>query len=167
LFTGDSCRLASVLTGTPQFQTDVFDAPEVYLSNQYFGLGVGFGDTLIVDSVIANDWLRSYNNGVDDISVLWMSFASPEQFPSTGIGENSFNKVTVYPNPTSNYLSVDTDELKIENIPYQIFNSVGQLSQSGIFEENLIDISKLISGYYTISLIMDNQLYHSTLVVLR
>ncbi|MFT5602365.1 MAG: hypothetical protein ACI9N1_002618 [Flavobacteriales bacterium] len=73
--------------------------------------------------------------------------------------------LNLYPNPASNFLSIETDELKIENIPYQIFNSVGQLSQSGIFKENLIDISKLTSGYYTISLIVDNQRYHSTLVL--
>ena len=71
---------------------------------------------------------------------------------STGIKENSVQKLKIYPNPTNGQLIIEYGELTIENI--EIYNIVGQMV--GVYpcgrpnnaETITIDVSHLSSGMY-------------------
>ena len=68
-----------------------------------------------------------------------------------GISENSINDLTIYPNPATNTLTLNTD---LKNTKLTILNAQGQLVQQlSIINYPLsIDISQLNSGIYFLSL---------------
>ena len=57
--------------------------------------------------------------------------------------------INVYPNPTSEYISVDADDLGLN---YTITDMNGQIAKKGIYN-NRIDVSQIEKGIYTIQLI--------------
>ncbi len=72
-----------------------------------------------------------------------------------GLQEHQFtaNNLLVYPNPSSNLLFVKL-KLKSENASYKIYNTMGQVVNSGQLssEINSINISSLTTGFYVIEL---------------
>jgi len=62
-----------------------------------------------------------------------------------------FSSFVVFPNPVSNSIQVNG----IERGPYKIYNSIGQLQQSGNFE-NSIQIENLKTGLYFIEIEQNN-----------
>ena len=78
-----------------------------------------------------------------------------KEMPQTFSGLNSINAVDVivYPNPSSN-------ELTISNLNagfYEITNSIGQKVASGLVKNSKLDISKLDAGSYFVHLISDKR----------
>lgn len=63
------------------------------------------------------------------------------------------NTIKVYPNPTNNYLTIESDS-QIES--YVIYNIIGDIQQKGLYSES-IDVSKLSNGMYIIKLEHDNK----------
>jgi len=88
-------------------------------------------------------------DGDGDMDVLSASYfddkiAWYENSPSLEVPENKLATFSVYPNPTSAYLTV----LSIETITQiEIFNQFGQLVLSNS-EQNTINISRVSSGVY-------------------
>ena len=73
----------------------------------------------------------------------------------------------MYPNPATNSISFKNEVLDFKYATYEIFNSVGQLTQSGDFKSSQIDISNLPQGHYTTVLNLDEKRFKSALVICR
>jgi hypothetical protein len=165
-FITDSCRMASILSCCATLESDFYNGPSIFLSNKYQSL-VHSGDSLVIDPNLWNGMLSSYNNGTNDISAIWLSFANPNKFPSTGIEEFDLVDVNIYPNPVSNLLSFKIENVNSIESTYQIYNSVGQLIQSGITNANQIDISKLPNGHYMLSGYKGIKFFKSPFIISR
>jgi hypothetical protein len=61
---------------------------------------------------------------------------------------NEEDKIIVFPNPTSEKIKLNL----LENIDYQIFNSVGVLENKGKTTNGEIDVRQLLSGIYFIDI---------------
>lgn len=84
---------------------------------------------------------------------------------STVVGVNEYTqyKVSISPNPASDYVKIQTNGIgKI-----QIFNSVGQLLLTKDINNirEYIDINKFNSGMYIVKIITNNQVYYKRLIV--
>ncbi|PKF76228.1 T9SS type A sorting domain-containing protein [Chryseobacterium sp. PMSZPI] len=62
--------------------------------------------------------------------------------------ETKENTISLYPNPATNTVYIKVKENK--NYYYQLYNTLGQLVKTGMFENKQIDISALASGIYLI-----------------
>jgi hypothetical protein len=69
---------------------------------------------------------------------------------SLSVAENNNLSVFVYPNPTQNLLSINSNTDTI--LSYQIINSLGQIVASTNYLENQIDVSFLAKGLYLLEL---------------
>jgi hypothetical protein len=68
---------------------------------------------------------------------------------SNGMNGLVFEGLTFYPNPASELIYFDS-EIELNN--YKIFNSIGELVQTGNFNNNQLNVSNLIKGIYWISI---------------
>ena len=75
--------------------------------------------------------------------------------PQTFSGLNSVNSVDVivYPNPSSNELSISN----LNAVSYEITNSIGQKVASGLVQNSKLDISKLDAASYFVHLNSDKR----------
>ncbi len=81
------------------------------------------------------------------------------------------NKIPVsfglYPNPTSNYLLINNQDLKNKNLTYSIYNVTGQKLSEGNLksnEEQNIDVSKLSQGVYIINVSTGTKIYSNKFI---
>ena len=93
-------------------------------------------------------------------------FTSPAIGPDdvTGLGDLA-DKVSVYPNPANDYISI----VNAENSSIEIYNVFGSLvmSKKTYSKTEQIDISKLSGGTYFIRIDKDNEISMSKLTVVR
>tara|TARA_Y100001933_G_C18900009_1_gene522117 strand:- start:37 stop:1053 length:1017 start_codon:yes stop_codon:yes gene_type:complete len=82
-------------------------------------------------------------------STIVLSKEMPQIF--TGLHSMNTVDVSVYPNPSSNKLSISN----FNATSYQITNSLGQKVASGLVENSKLDISKLDAGSYFVHLVSD------------
>ena len=73
-----------------------------------------------------------------------------EYYKPLGIVNNQKNKIVIYPNPTLGEVFLPT---QFNNEAYEIYSLVGSVVKSGIVKENSVDLSKLKTGIYLISII--------------
>ncbi len=74
---------------------------------------------------------------------------------STGINENAEIKVNIYPNPASNFITIQT--LKKEKLLVEIYSSLGEKVMSNkIVGSETLPINNLSSGIYFIKIISEN-----------
>jgi hypothetical protein len=66
-----------------------------------------------------------------------------------GIGENLKESIALYPNPSSDYISLDGE---YENTTYKVFSTTGELVLKGVLSNNTIEISALPNGFYQLEL---------------
>lgn len=86
--------------------------------------------------------------------------------PISGITEQSDNNsFNLFPNPATNQINIKT--VFNRKLKFNIFNSHGQLVQSGIIENNstTIEINSLSIGIYNIVLSADNKSYQKRFIV--
>ncbi len=78
---------------------------------------------------------------------LDISIVCPDLQPRAG---NDQVHVTVYPNPATNELYLDAEQIEHNDIPYAIYDLFGRLVKQGILkeQESYIDISALTVGCY-------------------
>ena len=60
-----------------------------------------------------------------------------------GVGNNLTESIVFYPNPSSDYISLDGE---YENTTYKVFSTTGGMVLKGVLENNTIDISALSNG---------------------
>ena len=67
-----------------------------------------------------------------------------------------FSSIQLYPNPTIDYLTIETDET---NLTYALSNSIGQIVQNGEISQKSqnIDVSSIADGIYFITLTSKTQ----------
>lgn len=87
------------------------------------------------------------NNTNDTASLCFMYPA-----PSANINFSKNHKISIFPNPVSNFIYINFDSKKIENA--QIINSNGQLSATFELENKstMVDISYLPKGLYLLKI---------------
>ena len=62
-----------------------------------------------------------------------------------GVGDNLTEKIILYPNPSSDYISLKGDFM---NSSYTVFSITGEIALKGNLTKNVIDISTLANGIY-------------------
>ena len=83
-----------------------------------------------------------------------------DEFGNTlGVAENKKNGFNIYPNPTSNFITIDT-ELPIKKCEILSLNGQKILENSS----NKIDLSALNSGMYIIKIEIDNKIYFNKII---
>jgi hypothetical protein len=66
--------------------------------------------------------------------------------------------LSVYPNPTTNYLTLSIDEFDFQNLSYQLVDNTGKLLKSERITSNQtnIDMGNLVRAIYIIKVIQNN-----------
>jgi hypothetical protein len=134
----DSCRNGSVFTGvnpggwwdTGGFQSSLKTEDTVtFYQSQYY-----------------------YLNNTDTVNVYWVAFFDSTLL-STGINELKTNKnaITIFPNPTSDFVTVGINKSFGEIKRVEFYNTFGQVVLLSK-QLNNIDIAKLQNGLYFIKL---------------
>jgi PKD repeat protein len=81
---------------------------------------------------------------------------------------NTFEQITMYPNPMSDQLMIDLGNNIDKEVAYRLFNTAGQLVKSGQLQgSNTIDVSNLLDGFYIIQLNGDGVEYQEKLIKQR
>ena len=73
---------------------------------------------------------------------------------STGLDETATSKISLYPNPVSDVLNINTGDLKVTGI--QLFDGIGKLINSFSGETTSIDFSRLATGVYFVQFTTEN-----------
>lgn len=83
---------------------------------------------------------------------LWSTYAVGEYSATLSSKNNLLQNLKIFPNPTSDYIKVETNNLdnRIEN--YQIIDQLGRLIKSSKFDSSLIDFSTFADGIYLLQL---------------
>lgn len=79
---------------------------------------------------------------------------------TTGINEVGVNlKMNVYPNPTTNYLTLDVENKKLEQISYQLIDMQGKIIEVNklIANTTLINMEGLPKGAFILNVIENNK----------
>lgn len=128
----------------------------VYYTNDQLNSWILYSDQLpnvkVTDLEIVNDKLRAatYGRGVWESDIYSISNSIKES--------KAFNRILIYPNPSEDYIKINTKHLTVTAI--QIFNNSGILIKSYNSEQNSYNISNLVSGVYFIRIITsDNNVY--------
>jgi len=101
----------------------------------------------------------------------WTSFLDPQMFfsenCSLGINEFDTTDFKVYPVPASNYISIDSNLIKLENI--KLYNLNGKLISSinylGNNKNHKIDVSSFAKGMYILQIETDNKMIHKKIII--
>ena len=71
--------------------------------------------------------------------------------------ENSNNKISIYPNPTNNFITIQNRQNSTENFEYKIVDLTGRIVKNGNSKFNeQINIESLTSGNYFVQIQTDN-----------
>lgn len=117
---------------------------------------IGAGHTMPsmeLDSMINPVPLLGYINfDIDEAIEIWKFFKTHSKCSeiSNIDVQNSFSKLTIFPNPCADYFEIKTNDLE-KNLQVSIYNTLGKLI---ITRENetTIDISKLSKGIYFVKI---------------
>jgi blue copper oxidase len=78
--------------------------------------------------------------------------------------EANTTEVMVYPNPTEQYLNIETKER--ENTELKILDAIGHIVYTSNFSEHItIDVSNWVKGFYTLSIIGKNEIIRKSMIV--
>lgn len=117
----------------------------------YFELPINYFSSEIPDSINVII-LSSDTSNIKAGSTLWVDNFWL-QGGTENVEDNLFSQsISIFPNPTSNYLNLEINNLKIDNLSIRIMSTDGKVIYSEIFEKVngfiSIDISKYSSGNY-------------------
>lgn len=102
------------------------------------------------------EWARVFPY-IDNIKIDGYDIAN-------NVGENSFS---IFPNPASNEIFVKMDPLLSVNMQYKVFDVLGRLIQQEKLENYRINVNKLSSTTYFLSLYKSNQQFGKTLKFIK
>ena len=136
------CLLAGILVGFAQTEVKlqfynsgdqsftVSDAGKIYFDNGYMLIDEGSG--------------TPYSFLISDIKKMLFEH-------TTSVETIETNNFRIYPNPTSSYIVISSDQ--ITDIPYQIFALDGRMVLSGIsHSDEIISVSMLPQGLYLLKI---------------
>jgi len=109
------------------------------------------GEITFYASVNATD--SQNNTSGDEVVTASRSFS----VNSIGIDENELITFSVYPNPTTDYLSLQYDESTLQNADLVITNYNGQVVFNSNTLTDRIDVSNLNSGVYILQITSENK----------
>lgn len=110
-----------------------------------------------------HDWLFRPDNDLTYTIEIWKFFLglSPNNLIS-GISENEFQNIGIYPNPATDVLRLENIDAKIQNIA--VFNTIGQQVAEFSGNDSSIDISKLEAGVYQLMVATDKGFFSNSFV---
>jgi hypothetical protein len=113
--------------------------------NPHFGIGQA---TEITQVIIRwpSGIVDTFNNVAIDQSLFVMEGIT------LNTNENNYAQFKLYPNPTDDYINVETIETQ-EFVSYQIFDIHGRVVKSSVWNQSTIIVSDLNSGTYFLQLI--------------
>lgn len=116
----------------------------------------GFGSNPSVDSTNVIAWydpyskfaicLLDYEVGVTDTTINSVQFLN-EAVPNIGFETNKDITLSVFPNPASDIIQLNTTE-DLTNTTFTIFNMQGQAVKSVILNSNTLSVNDLANGNY-------------------
>ncbi len=95
------------------------------------------------DPVLAAGYTDWYKDSTTSYSINCSATVS--------LDETSKSKINIYPNPTSDYITINTNNLK----EVLVYNHIGNLVISS--SSNNVDLTRLPSGVYTLRVILENE----------
>lgn len=96
-------------------------------------------------NVIFNNGSGGSGNQTEDITNVTQDIWYQWGTGILSINETTTKKVTVYPNPASSFLRIDSD---FEVDSYKIYDGLGKIIQEGFIQNQQIDITNLTKGIY-------------------
>ncbi len=98
------------------------------------------------------------------VNEIWKRFS---QITCKPIATSDFEglKLNIYPNPSSDFISIDID-FEIQNTDIQIINNKGE-TINVVLNENKLNIQDFPNGVYQIVLKHDDNIYHDRVVVIH
>jgi len=179
------CNITTIMTNS---NTAVFTfATPVALTGPFFYVAVDFdaldaagtGTVAIASTnTCTANGSGAWENWVNDDG-LWYSFADANNwgsnldlgiFPvlsaeiSTGIKSNSTTSISLFPNPTSGVLNINSVEVTSS---FEVFNLIGSKVFSSTLTKgnNNVDLSGLANGSYFVKLNSDNQVISKKIII--
>ena len=135
----------------------IFGTEGLFLNAELFHNGASEGsytDTIISLTESGDYYVVINTSGGCDYSIDTVTYSI------VGINELKSLKLTVYPNPTSNYIYFEG----VENGGIEIFNLEGKIVLASSFFNGNIDVSVLEKGYYTLLLRSKETFYTSSFI---
>ena len=71
--------------------------------------------------------------------------------------QQNIAKITLYPNPSSDFIKVLNNNIKVNDANYKIVNLIGQTIKKGKLSNKIVDISDLKKGIYIFKLVSDKK----------
>lgn len=133
--------------------------------------GFSFSTVGFVNGAVNSNVLINYNlldnepyNGLSYYRISQIDFdGTTKSFPLMTINLRGINNIAIYPNPTRELVTINSNQ----NGNAQVYNVSGKLVKVIKIktENNLIDVSDLSIGVYTIRLIFDNKIITESLII--
>ena len=118
--------------------------------------GIGHQNRFFPESPIAKDYevdgLRCFWQDGDLILTMGEEDCDAVYYEIHSVEENPEVTFTIYPNPTSGLLHVETQRATSLPMEYRITNLLGQTLLSGVLEGQTIDVSTLSNGFYLLKI---------------
>lgn len=130
------------LTGTISAYQE-FNTPIQYLNNE------------VPDSMFI--LVYTSNNGSNGVTEAFFDDITLEYAPLSS-AKNEAGRLSVYPNPASDYVSIDGDISGISEV--KVFTAGGQLEKMYALSNKTIDISDLATGLYILEIKSRDEVIH-------
>ncbi len=131
-----------------------------YMSS--LNLHFGFGESTVIDSVVV-DWPSGIQNVITDIEInTVLNIVEEDQNPD-GLAELISVEMKMYPNPAEDVVYLELP-LAYESMTYSIYDITGKKLVTGNVARNQINVSKLPSGTYVLSVDVDGVKAEKTLI---
>lgn len=112
---------------------------------QFFTLTNNFGSTISWDVCVYS----SFPNKQTDLNVSNDSYCENIIFGYSNTSEVKLSDVIVYPNPSSDFITISTEEYK--ELTFEIYDNLGKVVEKGQSESNeMISLKQLSNGVYTL-----------------
>lgn len=144
------------------FETDFDEEDRIIEKRFYRKTGEGFESELTNTNYFKyseseNQYVEEMIN-IDELTLDTISYEIDYYNKySTSINELSKTEFAIYPNPTTDFISLDSDTYKTQNLEYEIYSSIGKLiiKDKLNYKQN-IDTSRLPNGQYLIKIFKPN-----------
>lgn len=132
---------------------------------QFCGAGpidIPAGDTVVVGfAIIASESLFHFKESVETSQLYYENFIHP-----SNIENNTFNNLTIFPNPSTSEIFVSVDDDLADNYELNVYNILGEVVYTQIFQTSIrIDCEKLGAGIYNIEVVGEKQTFKEKIII--